>query len=166
LQGVRQGTGILLNWQTLDEVNTTSFAVERSTDGVSFADIGTVAAMGSGDNAYSFTDAHPPAPGHVFYRLKIASAFGEPSYSPVISFTLTASVSVSVYPNPTTTGVTLQLAGNNFLNTPVKLLDLSGRLISEQVITGQQQYIDLHRVPAGAYLLQLAGGTTLKIVKE
>lgn len=166
LQGVPQGTSILLNWQTLDEVNTTSFVVERSTDGVSFADIGTVAAMGSGDNAYTFTDAHPPAPGNVLYRLKIVSAFGEPSYSPVISFTLTGSGSVSVYPNPATTGVTLQTAGNSFLNTPVKLLDLSGRLISEQVITGQQQYIDLHRVPAGIYLLQLAGGTTMKVVKE
>ncbi len=71
-----------------------------------------------------------------------------------------------MYPNPATTGMTLSVGSDALLNTPAMLFDCSGRLISEQVITGRQEFIDLHNRPSGIYLLRLANNETLIIIKE
>ena len=91
---------------TVDEINTSTFIIERSTNGTGFMNIGSVTAVGSGNNSYSDT------------------------------------------------------------NTPLRLLDLNGRLITEQVITTQQQRIDLSGLSHGVYLSQFANGSTLKVLKE
>jgi hypothetical protein len=166
LQGVSKGNENILTWQTTDEINTAQFVVERSTDGAGFSDIGNVTAIGTGNNSYSFTDAHPPVQGNVFYRLKAEDRMGNITWSSVVELTRTGSANTSVFPNPAVSGVTLQMDGTSLLNTSAKLLDAGGRAISQQMITGQQQYFDLHGLTGGIYFLQLADGTTIKILKE
>ena len=46
-KGSLQNSTTLLEWQTANEINTSNFAVERSTDGRNFQQIGTVAATGN-----------------------------------------------------------------------------------------------------------------------
>jgi hypothetical protein len=173
LQGVSKGNENILTWQTIDETNTAEFIVERSTDGIGFSDIGNVAAIGSGNNSYSFTDAQPPVQGNVFYRLKVEDRMGNVTWSSVVELTRTGYTHTSVFPNPAVSGVTLQIDGSSLLNTPVpllntpaRLLDADGRTISVQMVTGQQQYFDLHGLAGGIYFLQLADGTTIKILKQ
>jgi hypothetical protein len=71
-----------------------------------------------------------------------------------------------VYPNPTRGTATLLAGDKNLLNTPVKLLDIRGRVVGEWVVTGESQVLDLGYLSGGVYLLQLADGQTLKIIKE
>jgi hypothetical protein len=52
------------------------------------------------------------------------------------------------------------------LNTPVKLFDIRGRVVGEWVVTSESQVLDLGYLSGGMYLLQLADGQTLKIIKE
>ncbi len=47
------------NWQTANELNTSYFIIQHSTDGKFFKDIGKVKAVGSGANNYEFTDNNP-----------------------------------------------------------------------------------------------------------
>jgi len=61
IEAVNKNGSIVTNWRTSTELNTDHFIVQHSTDCSSFTDIGTVKAVGSGANSYSFTDC-PPAP--------------------------------------------------------------------------------------------------------
>ncbi|MEJ0102380.1 MAG: hypothetical protein WDO19_07450 [Bacteroidota bacterium] len=60
-----------LNWSTETEENTSSFIIERSTDGTTFTAIGKVNATGNSSSAknYSASDKQP-ADGINYYRLK------------------------------------------------------------------------------------------------
>ena len=168
LQGVSLAGKNELNWQTQDETGLTRFIVQRSVDGANFSEIGIVGAVGSGSNNYSFDDDQPPvAAGPVFYRIEAEFFTGPSEYSRIIVLTSgmnnTAPV---VYPNPCRDGVNLRLSNTVLLGTPVKVVDLAGRLIKEVVITGQDQYIDLYFLGSGVYVLQLADGTPIRIIKH
>jgi hypothetical protein len=170
LQGVPQGQGNLLTWQTINEINTANFQVQRSTDGANYSGVGTVAAVGSGNNSYSFDDATLPANINTFYyRLKIADRDSTYSWSTtiVVRDGGTSATGLTLYPNPARSQTVLQIGANSsLLNTPARLLDASGRTVKEYLITSGQQLIDLTNIPQGAYFLQLTNGTTLKLVKD
>jgi N-acetylneuraminic acid mutarotase len=166
LQGTPNSSGNVLTWQTQDEIDTKSFVVEKSPDGAVFANIGSVPAVGSGSNTYSFTDTHP-TPGNAFYRLQIIDDNNNVGYSSIIALTNTsAGPTLNVYPNPTKAGITVSIGNDALLNTPLKLFDISGRLLSEELITNRQQYLNLQQFPAGIYLLQLSNGVTTRITKD
>lgn len=62
--------GVMLNWSTTNEVENNFFAIERSTDGINFVEIGQVEASGTSSNsiAYSFLDVTGNST-NVYYRL-------------------------------------------------------------------------------------------------
>ena len=163
LQGLAQGNNNLLTWQTIDEINTTDFKVERSTDGTNFTDIGSVTAIGSGNNGYSFTDNQLPTASKFFYRLKMSDKDGVVNYSQTIVLYSAAASGLSVYPNPAHGSAILQLIDNSLLNTPARLLTIDGKPVRQYLITSQQQQLDLNGIAHGVYLLQMANGTTIRI---
>lgn len=93
---------IVLNWQTASEINSSSFVVERSEDGIFFDVIGQLEAAGNSsfEINYSFTDRHIP-PGTYYYRLQQLDMDGSTVYSPVKSESSCLQTSVFIYPNPT-----------------------------------------------------------------
>ncbi len=107
-----KNTKAVLGWKTTQELNVNNFAVERSSDGISFTAIASVAATGSynGINTYSFTDSSFTA-GIAYYRLKMVNSNGTYAYSSVKSVTAGSalSASVSVFPNPTADYVTIKI---------------------------------------------------------
>ena len=166
LQGVSKGNENILTWQTVNEINTAGFVVERSTNGVDFSGIGHAAAVGAGNNSYSFVDADPPAQAGVQYRIEAEDQPGAVNYSNVVGIMASTHSASFVFPNPATTGVTLETGDASLLNTRARLYDVNGRVVGQQLITGQQQYIDLQQLAAGAYFLQLTSGTTIKVIKK
>jgi uncharacterized repeat protein (TIGR01451 family) len=171
-----------LSWTTASEVNSASFNIERSFDGVSFTKVGQVAAKGTTALAstYAFTDAAVAArtTGAVYYRLKQVDLDGTSTYSPVrtVSFTKVASLALSLYPNPAqyATGLDLsQLPAS--ASYQVQLLDATGRLVRSATVSGGQvQPLDLHELATGTYHVlvtgKLADGSalrqTLRLTKE
>jgi len=164
-EGVRNGNENVLSWKTSGETNTAGFQVERSLNGVDFSPIGDVPAAGAGDNHYSFIDRRL-TDGSLHYRLKMTDLDGNFSYSKIILLTGQKENKSYIYPNPAKNSVTLQISDKNLLNTPVKIFDISGKILGEARITGYQQSIDLSRAPKGVCLLQLSNGEIIKILKE
>jgi len=76
--------GNLLQWETSYEEDTDLFIIERSTDGISFKNIGTLNAMGNAEeeNAYRFLDTGLGM-NKTYYRLKVVEKTGTSSYSQV-----------------------------------------------------------------------------------
>jgi len=116
---------IQTNWQTATELNTSHFIIQHSTDGSSFTDIGTIKAIGSGSNSYSFTDTHPTN-GINYYRLKSVDKDGGSSFSKVVSAEIVDSrYEIVVYPNPAKSSVTVR--GSHI--SSVQVIDNMGRVV-------------------------------------
>lgn len=75
--------GNLLKWTTTKEVNHKQFAIEKSNDGITFENIGTVAAQGgSAQTEYSFLDVSA-SQGRSYYRLREMGTEGSVSFSKI-----------------------------------------------------------------------------------
>ncbi|HEX2534092.1 MAG TPA: T9SS type A sorting domain-containing protein [Chitinophagaceae bacterium] len=141
----------LVQWTTLEEVNTDRFIVQRSTNGRNFSDIGEVSAKGGGQSAdYQFED--PSAAGAVYYRIVEIALDGKPSYSRIVSIK-GAAVSAVVYDGRNT--VRVQTAGN--APRAVQVLDMNGRLMLKARVLEGTTSVDVGSLMPGVYLVRVEG---------
>jgi hypothetical protein len=152
-----------LTWATASELNNDRFVVERSLNGLSFSAIGTVQgkATTSQQSKYSFTDAGAARFGAlIYYRLKQLDFDGTITFSPVrtVKFVDAMKVDVSVYPNPSQNGATLDLTGLPAGDYQVQLLDLTGRSLQQFTLAGQREHaLPVQALPHGSYIVRVRG---------
>lgn len=77
--------------------------------------------------------------------------FFKPTAVQGISFSQVA----SIFPNPATNFLTLDVSSDKIKTATIS--DMSGRMISSFEVTGQRKTINISSLPAGQYMLQLAG---------
>jgi hypothetical protein len=112
------GRDVRLDWATATEKNNDYFAIERSSDGRNFREIGRV--EGNGNNSdrlnYSFTENNPS--GTLFYRLKQVDFDGSFEYSEVrrVQVSLPKVVDATIFPNPMVGGA-LNIALNELIHS-------------------------------------------------
>ncbi len=159
LQGVHQPKANELSWYLTGDFNTAYFSVERSANASPFTAIGSSPAAGN-----TFSDTHLTA-GSLLYRVKEVDIDSSIVYSPVIALAGAGS-STTVYPNPTRGAVTLQLGGDGLSGTVATLYDLSGKAVAQWMITSGTQWLDVSHFAVGTYLLRLANGESVKIIKK
>lgn len=169
----------LLTWQTDSEYNSSYFAIERSTDGVSFDEIGMTAAAGysSLQRNYSFTDEEADELGvnRIYYRLRMVDLDGSFTYSTVRWVSLDAAPSaITFYPNPVYDAATITLYSASIQNAAMQLTDVSGKVLREWVheLNKGENFIPLNglsSMAAGVYVVHLTTGRefyTARLVKE
>ena len=61
---------------------------------------------------------------------------------------------ITAFPNPATTSLTIQAEDCNTLER-VRIYDMSGRVVSEEVATGTKARLDLSKMPAQTYLIEI-----------
>ncbi|WP_205499657.1 T9SS type A sorting domain-containing protein [Rufibacter psychrotolerans] len=160
----KQG-GVELGWATASEQDNAFFAVERSRDGKTFAEVGRVRGGGTTAvrQAYRFTDAAPLA-GVSYYRLRQVDFDGGQEYSAVRAVRLAAgqAVGLSLRPNPSRgQGVAVQVQGPA---AEVLVYDLAGRQVLRRPVGGQgQALLEAGSLGAGTYLVR-AGGQAQRLV--
>ncbi len=172
--GKLQGTGSLLNWATASEVNNNHFEVERSTDGVNFTSIGTVAAGNNPaeEQQYTFTD-NAPVEGTDFYRLKQVDNDGNYQYSSTVEINIAATSALwLVYPNPASNNTSV-VVKTDLNNIHLALTNANGQTVYTlnlpKATAGQSINIPLSSLAKGVYLLKVQsdnGTKTDKIVVE
>ena len=166
-----ENEGVILNWQTSQEVNHDHFVVERSADGYTFEEIGKRLSKSAQSDVcrYSFLDADPHV-GKAYYRLKQVDLDGEFIYSGWVEVDWNADGLWQVNWISQTNNDEILLEVTSPLRDVVKLdlLDLNGKHIkhtSLEVKPGSQQVqISVSGLPAGLYLLATHfqhAGTTL-----
>ncbi|MEO8853220.1 MAG: T9SS type A sorting domain-containing protein, partial [Ginsengibacter sp.] len=153
-----------LQWQTAKEINTKTFEPERSTDGRTFTEIGSINAAGNGGNSYLFKD-NGLNTGKVFYRLKMVDIDGRFTYSRVIWLNGERG-GISIYPNPVTDVVNIHTGDATILKTMAGFYDVNGRLVKNILITNNQQQINIQQLPNGMYMIKFADGTSKSFIKE
>jgi hypothetical protein len=78
----------ILQWETASEINSSYFAIERSTDGIHFNEITRIPAAGFSNTAsqYSYADTQAHG-GTYYYRLRTVDINGQFEFSEIVSVT-------------------------------------------------------------------------------
>ena len=129
--------GVTLDWSTQEEVNFSHFIIQRSADGETWSDIGTVEAKGNSEveTAYTYVDEQPLS-GTNFYRLTEVNLDNSYVYSTVVVVRTTTLAQISVFPNPATNYVNVSLGGNTPSVVTVLLTSAAGQRLAEKQATG------------------------------
>lgn len=162
------GNAVNLNWKTTNEVNTKNFEVQSRTANTEFKTIGLVRSKNtSGVHNYAFTDDKPAA-STVYYRLKQIDNDGKFKYSDVVAANVKPSLSVTVYPNPVSTVLTVNHSASA---NRLRITNLQGRKVVEQAIAANtiSTEVNVANLNAGTYIVViegLGGKTSTKFIKR
>lgn len=162
--GNAENTGVLLNWATAQEQNSSYFEVQRSTDNSSYVAIGQVTAAHNSSlpTNYSFMDASP-AGGNNYYRLKEVDLDGNSMYSKIVSvnFGVNGQNVVAVYPNPAHESFQLQFKNMQTGKYEMSLFSPVGQVIQSRSIQVSNPASYIETVPLssglaeGTYIVRL-----------
>jgi len=176
----KQGLNGLLNWTTATEMDNDHFDIERSTDAVTFIKVGMVTGSGTvtTSRSYNFSDPLVGVTAKVvYYRLRIVDLHGGVTFSKTIALRLDGSVAVdavTVYPNPFSSNVKLQLRSSREEDVTVRIFNPAGQLVIKRAVTlqpGENVVVikDLESLAPGLHLLELQtsdGVIAQKIIKK
>jgi Secretion system C-terminal sorting domain len=155
---LKNNNTVLLSWVTSEGANINDFEVQRSTNGINWNTIGTVASSDnfSTETPYSFADVNP-ANGVNYYRLIIQNWDGSWTYSPIKLVTLSSITGITVFPNPANNIINVSV-GNPGSELIIRLISSSGQVLQSSVSNGAGNSIssmNISNYPSGIYLLQL-----------
>jgi hypothetical protein len=134
--------------------------IERSTDGIAYTSIGQVKANGnnSGIQKYSFTDNHP-ANGINYYRLRSVDIDNSFKLSDVRSIRNEGIADITVYPNPVSDKLILNVNAEKATSGQVVILDLSGKIVYSGVIKINQGNtmvpVAADAIASGSYIIKI-----------
>jgi len=157
-----------VRWVSTFEVNNDHFDVERSTDGLSFAPVGTVKGQGNSSirHEYQFNDDVSKSVlnrNDVYYRLKQVDLNGKVSYTKVLVVRVyrTKSLqSLSVTPNPTINDIKVNVQLNENSYIVLKIANASGIEVMRKTSRGTSGNNNLtlegtSRLQTGVYFLEV-----------
>lgn len=161
---------VKLIWTTTNEINLSSFVVEKSFDGKSFIAVGTVNSnYGKVVGNYSFIDEEINN-GIVFYRLKSVNTDNSYQYSQTIIVTSNLAAAMTVYPNPVSSILRMKHEKAK-PNAIFKIYAADGKKLIEQLVKENttQSLVDVSKLTCGNYLLLFINGDnkiSTKIFKQ
>jgi hypothetical protein len=163
----------ILEWQVANMTDNDHFEIDRSTDGVTFSQIGAQPTASTtpiqGIQVYHYTDLNP-APGQNFYRIREVDLDGRYSYSSIIVVDpAIASTAIRLQTNPVRNVLTVVNPGRQTIDR-LRILDLSGRIVLDQAINSANTTVtaNIFSLQSGYYLLRLSSATmisTLPFIK-
>ncbi|MBL7700701.1 MAG: fibronectin type III domain-containing protein [Ferruginibacter sp.] len=169
LWAVRQGTNVLITWNTSSEQNSARFEIEKSVDGINFISIGQVQAAGYSTNlrSYRFIDMNA---GNtlLFYRLKIIDAGGSHKLSDIRAVLKTAAAQdLLLYPNPAVSDVNIALSKAAAEDMNLQVVNQMGQVVvNNRINKGVQLYnLTVSNLAKGMYVVKLTGKETVLVRK-
>jgi Secretion system C-terminal sorting domain len=153
---LRNDKTVYLSWEYGDGAGIQDFEVQKSSNGVSWNNIGTVQSNGeiSDDTHYSLTDPVPAA-GVNYYRLILQNNNGENSYSMIREVNLISMANISFFPNPARNIIHFSVTNANEPIT-IRLISISGESL-QSYLTGSGNCsgsLDVSGYPSGVYFLE------------
>lgn len=154
---INEGKANKLSWTAAQEDQLLDYTIERSADGAQFTAAGTVTP--SPDHSYAFTDNTPAATS--YYRLKLTSVDGTSTYSGVKKISLSASVSVTCYPNPVVDYANIRFNHAATGSYRYTVLQSDGHTLQSGVFelgnADQQLSLNLSTAPRGLLFIRVQG---------
>ncbi len=159
--------GVNLKWiASLDMASV--FEVQRSSDGISFATIGTITENAGTNGLKTFTLADAkPLNGKNIYRLKYTEVGGPTLYSKIVSVNFSATGGFVVYPNPVKgNAFTIDMLKPYTGNVEIILTNNVGAVVYQQkIVVTNSREIRISKLPvlqAGNYMMQVSDNNSIK----
>lgn len=158
---------VKLDWTTLTEINNSHFTIEKSIDAKYWEAIEEINGAGNSSTLLTYkTFDFSPYKGVSYYRLKQTDFDGAYSYSNIKTIRFSDKSLLSVYPNPTTSNMTI--LGNYLEHTEFEIYNVIGNRIGKNLLmiksSENQIEVDISQLPAGLYFVRV-GTETQKIRK-
>ncbi len=152
----------LLSWTTASESNNDYFTIERSDDGLTFRDIGTVQGNGTTSQQHNYTFADPQAvTGNAYYRLRQTDFNGQHSTSQIIVGEQCGSNTDFINAFSSGQGIDISINNAQSSSYQISIFDARGRLISKNEIATNEglNHFNLNdvRFAEGIYLINIVG---------
>ncbi|MBO9702422.1 MAG: T9SS type A sorting domain-containing protein [Sporocytophaga sp.] len=149
----------LLSWNTIAEIDNKLFTIEKSEDGIHFFEIGRVTATNNSSvtSAYFYSDDLKGEEGKYYYKLSQTDDDGTVNFLGIRSVSIDGDTKLvhSVYPNPFTRSVTIQL-NKDEEDVTISIVDMTGRTVLQSNVnnTKDQKIVlfDEH-ISSGPYIL-------------
>ena len=161
IQAIPQSKSVLLKWQTATETNNDFMAIEHSSDGSSFQEIGRVQGVGNSTTSQSYQwEDFKPVVGTNYYRLRQVDFDGTTDYSPIVSAEFKQGQDEDVfeiYPTVLQRGQAVNVQLNTAPSTDFELAiyDGNGRLVLQQSVQDQVFELDLSSLISGSYWMSV-----------
>jgi len=149
----------ILSWDVATEISLDRYEVERSGNGTNHSRIGIEKA--EKNPSYGYSDNIENLSGRrIYYRLKKVDKDGSFSYSAVFSIHVPLNTKFSVYPNPASSEIRMQLNGTGNEKATVTVTEITGKIVyQKQVITSQGLItIPTAGLNTGSYVVRLITG--------
>jgi hypothetical protein len=164
------GEEAALNWSTATELASDYFAIERSTNGGSFTEVGAMPAAGNSNvpQHYVYYDSEVNAQNasKLLYRLRQVDMDGSFSYSKVIELSLgqEESIRINAYPNPVSDILNVQYNATSDGQLQMQVINLSGQVMKQEILpaltNGQgQMSVPVEGWAPGLYFIRLSDET-------
>ncbi len=151
-------TGTLISWATTQEANSSRFEIERSTNGTTWANIGSVAASGNStsNRAYQQLDL---IGGTALYRIKQIDKDGQFIYTDVARTNCQVkNISSVIYPVPAKDMLNVVIKSDRPVRTQLMVYDMQGKLVKKVdvgITAGNNNFrINLIGLAPGDYMLR------------
>ncbi len=155
---VKQNSTAKISWKTAEEINLSSFVVERSVNGSNWEVLATVPATGSSNTQTEYTIYdQAPVKGLNLYRLKSIDIDSRFDYSAIRRVDFSNRHTVSIYPNPVKDQLWINVDNAGGFNGIVQVFNQHGQvLINKQFNTENQQVeLSLNTLSPGLYFLKI-----------
>lgn len=154
--GTLNGNTVKLNWDVATEIKLDRYEVERSFNGTDYKEIGSVKAENK--SSYGYNDNIEQVRGRrIYYRLKKVDKDGKYGYSAIFTLHIPLNTKFSVYPNPASDMLTLQLNNNSNETATIIISDITGKIILKQASKADQGIIRIStsHFSTGQYIVKM-----------
>lgn len=159
-----------LSWSTAQEINSRSFIIQRSSNGIDFTSISDLTANGNSNRIidYSFID-EAPVTGINYYRLKMLAIDNSSKYSNIVSVKNDALNGLAVYPNPASNEINIGFDAEKISMAEISIYDVNGKLVYESMMQANKgnniAIVNTHDFAAGAYIVKVKTTGSLMVQK-
>ena len=137
---------VSIQWKTAQEQNSSRFSIQRSTDGTSWTEVGSLTAAGQStqERSYLFVDKAPSSSAGM-YRVVEYDYTGDKTISTIVRSNCSGRTEMSLYPNPSSGNSALNISLERSANITVQVVDAKGSMVQQKQVL----------LPAGSNTLPL-----------
>lgn len=164
----KAGTKAKISWTTVQELNSSYFVVERSTDSRNWKPLQQVAAAGNSSSVINYEYMDPnPAKGRNYYRIREVDANNLVKTTDIKALDFVLVKAISFFPNPVVNQLIIQSGGVQIYS--IRVVDSKGQVLIQNNVNQTNAQINLKQLKAGMYILQVftnEGIVNEKIIKQ
>ncbi|TDH26799.1 T9SS type A sorting domain-containing protein [Segetibacter sp. 3557_3] len=167
---VTPAKAVRISWSTTSEIKNKQYRLERSTDGITYSTIATLAGNGNSSVRlhYAYTDLKP-VEGINYYRLIQVDADGMERSLGIRSVTVSGrKAAIRVFPNPVRSELNIDLGRSDVRQQQITMYNAAGVVVLSKLMNVQNGLVRLKldkQLGAGVYMLK-AGGEQVQVVVQ